>query len=191
MPGKLQISTGVYIFLPAAILLLPLRWLLGWTFAVCIHELGHYLALRICKVPIFGLRLSPMGVTMETGDLERWETIFCALSGPLFALIFISLSSLLPCTVLCILFQSIYNLLPVYPLDGGRVLRAMLCMLLPDPWCHRIEMGILLLVAAIFLHIFSILGLSILPSALVLIFFLQKFLANWSNTRYNRGKKRF
>lgn len=191
MPGKVQISTGVYLFLPAAILLLPLRWLLGWILAVCIHETGHYLGLRICKVPVFGLHLSPLGVTMKTGDLERGETVFCALAGPLFALLFTPLSSLLPCTVLCILVQSIYNLLPIYPLDGGRALRAILGSLFPDPWINGIETGIFLLLASAFLYFFSILRLGILPTVFFFTFFLQKFLANWGNTRYNRSKNLF
>ena len=191
VPGRVQISTGIYFFLPAAILLLPLRWLLGWTFAVCIHELGHYLALRICEVPIFGLRLSPMGVTMETGDLERLEIIFCALAGPLFALLFTVLSPVLPCTAVCILFQSLYNLLPIYPLDGGRAMRAILSRFLSDRWVGWAEIGILSILALVFLRLFYILRLGIVPTLLILTIFAQKFLANWGNTRYNRGKNLF
>ena len=191
MPGKVQISTGTYIILPAAILLLPLRWVLAWTLASGIHELGHYIALRLCKIPIFGLCLSPFGAKMEVGELQSREAVFCALAGPIFALMFTVLSAVLPCTAVCILFQSLYNLLPIYPLDGGRALRAIFSLLLPNTWVRPIETAIVAIIAVAFLHLFYILHLGKLSVMLILMFFVQKFLANLGNTRYNRGKNPF
>lgn len=191
MRSKVEISTGMFLFLPAAILLLPLNWLLAWLLAICIHESGHYLALRLCKVPIFGLRLSPLGVTMATGDLQGRETVLCALAGPFFALLFTVLSPVLPCTAVCILFQSLYNLLPIFPLDGGRALRVILCRLLSPIWARRIEMAVLALVATAILHLLRILRLGVVPIMLILLIFAQKFLANWSNSGYNMGENRF
>ncbi len=191
MPGKVQVSAGVFLLLPAAILLLPLRWVLAWVLAVCIHESGHYFALRLCKVPIFGLRLSPLGVTMATGELQGRETVFCALAGPLFALIFTVLSPVLPCTAACILFQSLYNLLPIYPLDGGRALRTILNLLLPTRWVSYIELAVLCLTALGFLYVFYFFRLGIAPTLLIGVIFMQKFLANRDKTRYNRGKNPF
>lgn len=186
--GKVQVSLGIWILLPAALLLLPLRWVLSWVLAVIIHETGHYLALRLYKVPIYSLRLSPIGVIMQTGDLRGKETVFCALAGPLFALLFTVFSPIFPCTAVCILFQSIFNLLPVYPLDGGRALRAFLYKLLPNSTANWIEMGILSLSVAGCLQLFYFLRLGFLPSFVLLLIFAQKFLANWGNSRYNRGK---
>lgn len=191
MQGKVQISTGTYFLLPAAILLLPFRWVLAWILAVSIHELGHYIALRLCKIPIFGLCLSPFGAKMEVGELQSREAVFCALAGPIFALMFTVLSSFLPCTAVCILFQSLYNLLPIYPLDGGRALRAILCRLLPNTWVRPIEMGIVAIIAVAFLRLFYILHLGKLSGLLILMFFVQKFLANLGNTRYNKRKNPF
>ncbi len=191
MRSRVRVSAGIYLTLAVALLLLPLRWVMAWLLAVTIHETGHYVALRLCKIPIFAIEISPLGVTMHTGDLQGKETVFCALAGPFFALLFTALSSVLPCTAVCILFQSLYNLLPVCPLDGGRALRAILCRLLPSPWVGYIESGILCLTALVFLYLFYFFRLGIVPALLTGVIFAQKFLANRDKTGYNRGKKRF
>lgn len=191
MPGKVQVSALVYLILPAALLLLPLRWVLAWLLAVCIHEFGHYFALRLCKVPIFGLRLSHLGVTMETGELQECETIFCSLAGPLFAMIFTVLSPVLPCMAVCILLQSLFNLLPIYPLDGGRAMQAILNLLLPARWAGYIELAIVCLTVLGVLYLFYFFRLGIVPTLLIGVIFVQKFLANRNKTGYNRGKNPF
>lgn len=186
---RVQVSPGIFLLLPAALLLLPLRWVLAWLLAVTIHETGHYLALRLCRIPIYALRLTPIGITMHTGALQGRDTVLCALAGPLFALLFTVLSPVLPCTAVCALFQSLFNLLPVYPLDGGRALRAMLSKLLPAHTAYCFEQIILSVVASICLYLFHILRLGVAPALLFVLIFAQKFLANRGNTRYNRGKK--
>ena len=191
MPGKVQVSPGLFLLLPAALLLLPLRWVLAWILAVTIHETGHYIALRLCKIPIYGLHISPLGVSMQTGDLQGRETLLCTLAGPLFAMMFTVLSPVLPRTALCIFFQSIFNLLPVYPLDGGRALRVFLFKFLPVRTAYCIEGVILSIISVGAMYIFYILKIGIIPTLLLVVLFAQKFLANRDNTRYNRGEKRF
>lgn len=63
---------------------------------------------------------------IHTGDMSPAEAVICALSGPLGGLLLTLTIGYLPRLALCALVQSIFNLLPFYPLDGGRALRAML-----------------------------------------------------------------
>jgi len=192
VPVKVEISTGVFLLLPAALLLLPFRWVLAFLLAITIHETGHYVALRLCKLPIFALEITPLGVTMQTCEMQGRETVLCALAGPLFALSFTVFSKIIPCTAVCILIQSLFNLLPIYPLDGGRVLRVMLRKLFSDDrkamCCER---WILCLTGIFCLYVLYQLRFGIVCTLLAGVFFVQKCLAKVDNTRYNRGKKLF
>ena len=122
MAHKVTVSPYFYLFLPAAFLLLPLRWIFAWSLAVAVHELGHYLALRLCRVPVQGMEITPFGVRMHTGSLTDREAMVCSFSGPLFGFLLTAFSRFLPYTALCAFLQALFNLLPIYPLDGGRVL---------------------------------------------------------------------
>ena len=190
MPGKVQVSPIVFLLLPAALLLLPLRWVLAWILAVMIHETGHYIALRLCAIPIYGLHISPLGVLLQIGDLQGRETFICALAGPLCALLFTVLSPIMPRVAVCIFFQSMFNLLPIYPLDGGRALRAILLKFLSVRTVLQIEWFLITLVSAVMILGFHLLKMDVVPIVLIVVIFAQKFLANRDNTRYNRGEKR-
>ena len=52
-------------------------------------------------------------------------------------------------------------------------------------------MAVLALVAVAILYLLGILRLGVVPILLILLIFAQKFLANWSNSGYNRGENRF
>ena len=80
MRDKISVSPGVYFLLPAAALLLPLRWVLAWVLAVAVHELGHYLALKLCRVPV--LRSRPQASVWQRGSCGGEKPSFAPLPGP-------------------------------------------------------------------------------------------------------------
>ena len=123
----------MYIVLPAAMLLLPLRWVLAWIMDVAVHEFGHYIALKMCHVPVYAIEIAPTGIKMATGELRGREALLCALAGPIFGLSLTLFAKFIPCTAFCSFLQGMFNLLPIYPLDGGRSLRAVLQKLCPNP----------------------------------------------------------
>jgi Zn-dependent protease/CBS domain-containing protein len=123
--------------------------------SVVLHELGHALVARGSGVPAKGIILLPIGgitILDEThavpDPLNAWKRdIRIASAGPLVnlaiagvsALILISMapgvsltakpllhwSALLRSLVWANVYLGLFNLLPAYPMDGGRVLRAL------------------------------------------------------------------
>ncbi len=192
MARKVTVSPYFYLFLPAAFLLLPLRWILGWCLAVSVHETGHYLALHICRIPIESLEITPFGIRMYTGSLTNREALLCALAGPLCGLLVIALSRFLPYTAICAFVQTIFNLIPIYPLDGGRALRAMLSILTSrESTVYTVENLIFLFIIGLGVYILWHLDLNFVPSVLLIGIIAQKFLANRRNNGYNRGENAY
>lgn len=139
------------LMLAAMLLLLPLRWLLAAALAAAVHEGGHLLVLHLCGARVTGLRFHAGGIVIESEPLAASRELLCALAGPCAGLTLLLFSRLLPRTAICAGFQSAYNLLPVYPLDGGRALRALTRLTLPPHTaarvCRVLEVLTLLLLA--------------------------------------------
>ena len=114
----------------AAILLLPLRLLLAAFIAAGIHELGHYLALKLGRVEVHSIRIGLAGAVMSTGPMSPWTEALCALAGPLCGGALIFLAPVFPEVAVCAFVQTMFNLLPIFPLDGGRVLRRLFVIFL-------------------------------------------------------------
>ncbi len=112
-----------------AFLLIPLPWLMAWFTAVIIHELGHYFALKACGITVYSVGIKLSGVYMNTSPMSVTEELVCSLSGPVCGLCMLFLSGHFPRLAICATLQSCYNLLPLYPLDGGRGVRCILQML--------------------------------------------------------------
>lgn len=97
--------------------------------AAALHELGHWLALRLCGAEVRGLRVGLLGAVLETdcARLSYGRELAAVLAGPGTNLLCAwALSRLGPpgleAAVGAHLVLGGFNLLPLRPLDGGRAL---------------------------------------------------------------------
>jgi len=189
---RVTVSPYICILLPAAVLLLPLRFVLGWCIAVAVHEWGHYLALRLFRIPVWVLEITPLGIRMHTAQLGNTEALVCSLAGPLSGLLLISLSRFMPYSALCAFVQTLFNLLPIYPLDGGRAFRAGLTLLqVASKTVTAIEDLIFIIILGASVYLLWRLNWGFGPTIVLCGIFAQKFLANRRENRYNRGDNVF
>ena len=123
-------QTPVTIILIVIMLLtLPLRWLGAALIAATIHEAGHYLSVRFLGGTVHNMKVGPAGAVMEVSGLTERAELICLLAGPAAGFMTILFINRVPLMALCGAIQSIYNLLPIHPLDGGRAMRLIIQML--------------------------------------------------------------
>lgn len=139
---SIEVLPGFYLLMAAGVLILPLRWLFAAIFAAVIHELGHITAIYLCRGKIRTVRVSHSGAAIETAPMERGRGLLCTLAGPVCSLLLIFIFRWFPRLAVCAFAQGVYNLLPIWPLDGGVALR----LLLPEPLQKAVSWGTLALV---------------------------------------------
>lgn len=127
-------AVSPFAFLMGALLLLtlPLPWLAGAAAAACVHELGHLLAIWLLDAGHPEFRMGCTGAKIHTAFSEPWREFVCAAAGPAAGLLLLTAVRWFPRTAVCGLVQSAYNLLPIYPLDGGRMLFCVLEGMAPE-----------------------------------------------------------
>ena len=159
MGHKLHLSAHFCIAAAFALFVIPLPWCAGAFLAALVHELSHIAAIYLLGEEILDMHIGMFGSTIETHPLKRGREVVCAAFGPLGSMIFAAALSFFPEAALCALVQGLYNLLPVYPLDGGRILHC----LLPEAVCIGIEIFTLIMLLGLGIWLSAALRLGILP----------------------------
>ena len=124
---SVDIDGGFWLILGLMVLLFPVRFLAGVLLAALIHELGHLLALKLTGGQVLSIRLRSFGARIEAAPMPPGRTALCALAGPTAGALTIFAYKTFPELALAGLVQTVFNLLPVYPLDGGMALRNICC----------------------------------------------------------------
>lgn len=121
-----------------------LTWL-DWGFCLrflgCVlwHEIGHLAMIRLCRVNVDELSLSAAGAVIKTRPCCWKKEFLCAAAGPLNGMILgFAVLRVCPKTAMVSFLLSLVNLLPLYPLDGGRMLRALLSMYFADGKAEKV-----------------------------------------------------
>ena len=139
MHRQVEIQPGFCILWAFLILTLPMKFLASALVAAIFHEICHALAVQLLGGRILAMTLGGGGMVMEVAGLDTKGECLCALAGPVGSLILVVLP--FPTLAFCGLCQGLFNLLPIMPLDGGRILGCILEMTIPQ---HRekIENGL-------------------------------------------------
>lgn len=166
-----NISGSFCVVLAITLLMIPFPWVVSWCLASLLHELLHYLSVRICRRRVFHIQLGAGGAIMQSEPLEPWQEAFCSLSGPLAGVMLAFAGKWFPRLAICGIFQSLYNLLPIYPLDGGRAMRGILAWIFRGMKGERvadyIEKCIVMVLIAIAVYSSIFLDLGLLPLIVV------------------------
>lgn len=178
---------------------------------VLFHELAHTLAARLLGVPVINVEILPFGGVARLGgemSVVPAKEIIVALAGPASNLLLVSLAmglrsygiwspELGPFFLQINLMLAFFNLLPALPLDGGRILRALLASQVGVAQATLLaaRLGQALAVAVAFLGLISFLnqitGLDVIIVALFVLYSAtkEKKLAPYLFVRHLTHKK--
>ena len=167
------IAPGTYLVFALMTLLIPLRWLLAWVSSIVFHELFHILALGCLDKHIYSIHIGIDGVKINTPQMSLREELVCAMAGPFGGLLLMFTARWMPVLSLCSGFLTFYNLLPLYPQDGGRALWCVANLLFGESWakviCNIAEYLCLVGVCILGFYGTFVLKVGIFPTILVAI----------------------
>lgn len=147
-------AAGLFLLLFAS----PAKYAFAVLTSVFLHEMGHTAAALLLRKRIVGVRLMPTGMNISLAAASSYAQELCiAAAGPLMNFVYAWAAALLPYgiggTVRNVsLLLGVLNLLPLAPLDGGRMLSAFVCPIFGMETAERIsELFSLLLLAALWI----------------------------------------
>lgn len=144
-------------------------FLFPFTFAIILHELGHAYTAKRLGYQLNKIWILPFGACLSFNEFsfDPKDEIKIALSGPIvnviLILITITLWWIFPITytytysfAIANFSIAFFNLLPVYPLDGGRVMTSFLRINLKPKKVFKIAVFINYIFTAVFIILFII-----------------------------------
>ena len=133
--GKVEIQLLTILLFAISLFFDFFEMLLAAYCITALHECAHVLVAKMCKVPIDGVEVLPFGITMRVRDeciVKPYDEIKISLAGPVcnFLTAFFTYGLwwgvYRDYIITSSMAMGIFNLLPALPLDGGRILRAVL-----------------------------------------------------------------
>ena len=122
---EVSCARELYVYLALLLLVVPVRLLLAVVVSAVVHELFHILAIRLIRIQINSIHIAPRGAVLLTQPMNPKQELLCALAGPLGGFMLFLFFPWMPVISLVSITHSLYNLLPLYPTDGGRILQCL------------------------------------------------------------------
>ncbi len=160
--------------------------------SLLVHELGHFVAAKFVGVKVETCRILPYGGEMTLKNemqLSYRKLIIVALGGPLATILGIVFSLFLPALLRELfievqLFILLINLIPIWPLDGGRIV----CFTLLSTFSHTKLFEYYVSTSFYLLSVIIIVLLYLLPQSLILavvsLFLWSKVIGDWRMRKY-------
>jgi Zn-dependent protease len=145
-----------------ATMLIHFGLLVGVFSSVVLHELGHAAAAAFYGIPTASVTLYPIGGVAAVARMpdDPVQELVIAIAGPAVNAVLFGIglagwlatgSEVLLAGAAINLVMGVFNLIPAFPMDGGRVLRAGLSLLMGHVKASRVAMTIGRLFAVVFL----------------------------------------
>ena len=168
MQTKIHIKAVTYIYIVMLLFLVPLKWLFAWLFAAGFHEVCHWIAVKLCGGEIYSITIGLSGAKMECGPMTKMKRLFAVLLGPFGGLFLVLFARWIPRVALCSWFLSLFNLLPLLQLDGGRALEILL-----GEKALILQKIFLIVLSVVAIYVSVILRLGLLPLGIIVVLWLK------------------
>ncbi|MFY0517405.1 site-2 protease family protein [Lysinibacillus sp. UGB7] len=163
------------------------------------HEVGHLLAAKICGVKVKSCVITPYGGEIEFDNpavVQATSLLWIALGGPIATLLGIGLAFFMPELLATKLIEVqlvllAINVIPILPLDGGRIMIA--CLFLFYPTVRAFEhyySFCLAIVTLLFIMTLGYLPQSIFLAVLCLFIWLQ-VIKEWNYRKYRLAFEKY
>lgn len=206
---RFRIDLKIFIFLLLFYFTRQIEIYVIMIFFAVVHELGHLLMGLMLKMKPERIELMPFGLSISfkvnvqdinkkrgNGNQQVFKEILVASAGPLtnliiliFTYVFFGNSNFSSLVIYANLLILIFNLLPIYPLDGGRILNGILHILFGRLEARRLSFDISMVVTIVLTAVSSIGILYFHNIAIFLIVLYVWLIVLKENIIYSRIKK--
>lgn len=145
---KIRVNLQIFLFAFIFILTKQIQIYGCVMFFALIHELGHMITGILIKLRVKTFEVMPFGISImfETYDyikLVEKKKIIIAIAGPVVNFIIAIIFSIIDSKANQLIIYSnlligFFNLIPIYPLDGGRILKSLIKLKYEEKYADKI-----------------------------------------------------